>query len=52
MREEKEKRVKGNGGFMRADKENHTEISEESRTKRWSSSAHKIKETDSQDNMG
>ena len=52
MREEKEKRVKGNEGFMRADTENQAEISEENRTKRWSSNAQKIKETDSQDNMG
>ena len=43
MREEKEKRVKGNKGFMRADTENQTEISEESRIKRWSSNAKKNK---------
>ena len=35
MREEKEKRVKGNGGFMRAEEENQKEKSEEHRNKNW-----------------
>ena len=52
VREGKEKGVKENGDFMRAEEENQTEISEENRNKSWSSSAQKIKETDSPDNMG
>ena len=51
-RRKKETGVKGNGGFMRAEEEKQTEISEESRSKSWSSNTQKIKETNSQDNMG
>ena len=56
MREEKEKGVKENGGFMRAEEENQTEqnrrIYEENRNKSWSSNTQKIKNTDCLDNMG
>ena len=48
--EEKEKEVKGNGDFKRAVEENQAELSEESRSKSWSSSTQKIKQTDFQDN--
>ena len=50
--EEKDKGVKENRGFLRAKEENQTEISGENRNKTWSSNIHKIKETDSPDNMG
>ena len=46
MREGKEKGGKENGGFMRVEEKNFTEISKES------SSTQKIKETDSLDNTG
>ena len=52
MREGKEKRVKKNEGFMRAEEENPTEISEENRNKNWSSNTQKTEETHSLDNMG
>ena len=52
MREGKEKGVKETGGFMRADKENLTEISQEDRNKSWSSNTEKTKEANSLDNMG
>ena len=52
VREGKEKGVKENGGFMTAEKENLTEISEESRKKSWSRNTQKIKEINSLDNMG
>ena len=47
VREVNEKEIKENGGFMRTEEENPTEISEENRNKSWNSNAHKIKETDS-----
>ena len=49
MSAEKEKGVKGNGGFIRAEEENQTE--EESRNKSWRSNTQNIKKTDSQENM-
>ena len=54
VREGKEKGVKETGGFVRAEseKENLTETSEENRNKSWSSNTEKIKEANSQDNMG
>ena len=52
MREGKEKGVKENEGFMRAEEENLTNISRENRNKSWSSNIQKIKETDSVDTMG
>lgn len=52
MRKGKVKKVKENGGFMRVEEENETEISEESRKKSWSSSIQKIKETYSRGKMG
>ena len=52
MREGKEKGVKENEGFMRAEEENLTDISRENRNKSWSSNIQKIKETDSVDTMG
>ena len=36
MTEGKEKEVKESGGFMRAEEENMTQISEENRNKSWS----------------
>ena len=50
--EEKDKGMKENRSFLRAKEENQTEISGENRNKTWSSNIHKIKETDSPDNMG
>ena len=52
MRKGKEKGVKENEGFMRAEEENLTDISRENRNKSWSSNIQKIKETDSVDTMG
>ena len=51
MREGKEKGVKENGSFMRAEEENLIEISEENRNKSWSSNTHKKKGMDFPDNM-
>ena len=50
--EGKEKGLKENGDFVRAEKENLTEISEENRNKIWSSNTGKRKEANSLDNMG
>ena len=44
MREGEEKGVKETGGFMRAEEENLTEMSEENRNISWSSNTEKIKE--------
>ena len=52
MREGKEKGMKETGGFMRAEEENLTEISEENRNISWSSNTEEIKEVNSLDNMG
>ena len=52
MREGEEKGVKETGGFMRAEEENLTEISEENRNISWSSNTEKIKEANSLGNMG
>ena len=52
MTEGKEKGLKGNGDFVRAEKENLTEISEENRKKIWSSNTGKRKEANYLDNMG
>ena len=52
MKEGKEKRVKETGGFMRAEEENLTQISEENRNISWSSNIEKIEEANSLDNMG
>ena len=51
MRERKEKGVKENGGFMRVEEENLTQISEQNRNKVWSSNTEKIKKENSLDNM-
>ena len=51
VRDGKEKGGKENGGFMTTEKENLTEISEESRKKSWSRNTQKIKEINSLDNM-
>ena len=50
--EGKEKGLKENGDFVRAEKENLTEISEENRNKIWSSNTGKRKEANPLDNMG
>ena len=52
VREGKEKWGKETGGFMRAEEENLTQISEENRNISWSSNTEKIKEASSLDNMG
>ena len=52
MKEGKEEGVKETGGFMRAEEENLTEISEENRNISWSSNTEKIEEANSLDNMG
>ena len=44
VREGKEKGVKETGGFIRAEEENLTEMSEENRNISWSSNTEKIKE--------
>ena len=43
VRERKEKGVKETGGFMRAEEENLTEISEENRNISWNSNIKKLK---------
>ena len=52
VREGKEKEVKKTGGFMGAEEENLTEVSEENRNISWSSNTEKIKEAISLDYMG
>ena len=52
MREGEEKGVKETGGFMRAEEENLTEISEENRNRSWSSNTETIKEANSLYIMG
>ena len=52
VREGKKKGVKETGGFMRAEEENLTEISEENRNTSWSSNTETIKEANSLYIMG
>ena len=52
VREGKEKGVKETEGFMRAEEENLTEISEQNRKISWSSNTEKNKEANSLDNAG